>query len=87
MYARLACATGWSWEYIGQCMTLPRLYAMVRYWNTSAPPMPETVSAIAFGIGALKREEPAPKEGTKAHDAAVADFIRGMPIQVRKRPA
>ena len=28
MYAYLAAATGWTFEYIGQCMTLPRLYAM-----------------------------------------------------------
>lgn len=67
-------------------MTLPRLYAFSRYWQT-VPPIAESAGAIAFGIGALKREEPAPKEGTKAHDAAVADFIAGLPMRAPPRPA
>lgn len=67
-------------------MTLPRLYAFSRYWENS-PPVFESAGAIAFGIGAFKRTEPAPKEGTKEHEAAVGDFIAGMPMRARPRPA
>ena len=29
--------TGWTWEYIGQHLTLPRLYEMQRYWEQHPP--------------------------------------------------
>ena len=48
MYARVACATGWTWEYIGQCLTLPRLYALYDHWN-EYPPVHESV-AVALGL-------------------------------------
>lgn len=45
MYARVAIDTGWTWEYIGQCLTLPRLYAMLDYWK-QFPPLREAVAAF-----------------------------------------
>ncbi len=48
MYARVAIATGWTWEYIGQCLTLPRLNAMYEYWKMF-PPLHESVAG-ALGI-------------------------------------
>ncbi len=67
-------------------MTLPRLYAMARYWE-HALPAGEATTAIAYGLGIFKKVEKAPEVGTKAHDAAVADFIAGLPIRARPRPA
>lgn len=32
----IAC-TGWTWEYIDNHMTIPRLSAMTRYWNQNPP--------------------------------------------------
>jgi hypothetical protein len=32
----IAC-TGWTWEYIDNHMTVPRLSAMTRYWNQNPP--------------------------------------------------
>jgi hypothetical protein len=29
--------TGWSWEYIDEYMTLPRLYGMLDYWGDHPP--------------------------------------------------
>lgn len=29
--------TGWSWEYIDEYMTLPRLYGMMEYWQEHPP--------------------------------------------------
>jgi hypothetical protein len=37
VYAFVAAATGWTWEYIGQCLTLPRLFAMYSVWNKYPP--------------------------------------------------
>jgi len=36
--------TGWTWEYIGQQMTLPRLYEMQCYWEQH-PPVGDLVAA------------------------------------------
>ncbi len=54
MYARIASATGWTWEYIGQCLTLPRVYALFEYWK-QCPPVNETVAAyIGYKPAAAK---------------------------------
>ncbi len=82
----MCCATGWTWEYVGREMTLPRLQAFYRYWKI-APPVIESAAAIAIGIGVLKHEAPAPKPGTKEHDAAVGEFIGALPFRARPRPA
>ncbi len=58
MYARVAIATGWTWEYIGQCLTLPRLYAMLDYWK-QFPPLHESVAG-ALGIQPSSTESSAP---------------------------
>ncbi len=36
--------TGWTWEYLGQHLTLPRLYEMQRYWEQH-PPVGDLVAA------------------------------------------
>ena len=35
---------GWTWEYIGECMTLPRLTAMTEHWK-KYPPVHKAVAA------------------------------------------
>ena len=37
LYARVISLTGWTWEYVGREMTLPRLYEMQRYWQQHPP--------------------------------------------------
>jgi len=36
--------TGWTWEYVGRQMTLPRLYEMQGYWEQH-PPVGDLVAA------------------------------------------
>ncbi len=67
-------------------MTLPRLFAMNRYWK-HAPPVIESAGAIAFGLGVWKQIEEAPQEGTREHDAAMGDFLAALPVRQRPRPA
>lgn len=86
MYARLAQATGWTWEYIGQNMTLPRLYAFTKMW-ADTPPLAESVAALAFGFGVLKKRTPALAEGSPEHEQALAEFIGELPTRTRQRPA
>jgi len=40
----LATCFGWTWEYIDEHMTLPRLDAMKDYWNDN-PPLHQLVAA------------------------------------------
>lgn len=37
MFAYVAAATGWTWEYIGECLTLPRLAALQKHWRVHPP--------------------------------------------------
>jgi hypothetical protein len=41
----LITATGWTWEYIGEYMTIPRLDALIAYWDTF-PPLSHSVNEI-----------------------------------------
>lgn len=76
MYARLCSATGWSWEYVDECVTLPRLYAFLDYWKL-APPVAESVAAFV-GIKA-----PAPKQA--ANDELQA-YMANLPMRRIPRP-
>lgn len=50
--------TGWTWEYIDAHMTLPRLYAMHRSWETLPPPAIQLARiASFFGINLEPKEE------------------------------
>jgi len=42
--------TGWTWEYIDDYMTLPRLEALTRYAR-NAPPVHVSAAAIAVSLG------------------------------------
>lgn len=74
MYARLCSATGWSWEYVGESVTLPRLYAFLDYWKT-APPVAESVAAF---IG-IKSSRPPP-------EAECTAYMQNLPAKVVRLP-
>lgn len=65
----MAAATGWTWEYIGQRLTLPRLYALYKHWG-SYPPVAVSVARY-LGI--------APSKPTTAANDELASFIGAMP--------
>ena len=45
--------TGWTWEYIDENMTLPRLYEMSEYW-AEHPPLHLLVAAV---VGAKPKKQ------------------------------
>lgn len=61
MYAYVAAATGWTWEYIGQCLTLPRLFALNRVWKKYPP-----VAVTAALFAGIKGDDPPAKLITHA---------------------
>lgn len=74
MYAYVAIATGWTWEYIGRQLTLPRLFAMYRIWR-KYPPVNVTAALFA-GI---------PSEATPpAKLISQADVAKAMTADPRK---
>lgn len=54
IYARVITATGWTWDYIDEYLTLPRLNALGKHWQ-DFPPVNETVAAFV-GIKPEKKE-------------------------------
>ena len=68
--------TGWTWEYIDEFVTLPRLDALRKYWEKTPP---AHVSVAAF-FGANTRstvEEP-------VKPISNADVVRDMKSDPRK---
>lgn len=49
IYTKLVMVTGWTWEYIDEFVTIPRLLEMSAYWRKS-PPLHELVAAfVGYG--------------------------------------
>jgi len=55
LYVILIDAFGWSWEYIDEEMTLPRMESVMKHWD-KIPPVSVTLAGIAAALG-VKREE------------------------------
>ncbi len=74
---------GWTWEYIDEFMTLPRLHDISDYWQHSPPThlMARTISMI------LGAEPPKRKEETETlnldDDENVARFLQSFGVDVR----
>jgi hypothetical protein len=88
VYAYVAAATGWTWEYIGRQLTLPRLYALYRHWKLY-PPVHVGVALIAQGLGAVKAPTPADKFRKLTEAEQNEQFLAlraSMPIQIRQLP-
>ncbi len=88
--ARVASLTGWTWEYIGAQLTLPRLYELERYW-AAHPPVGDLVGAYlgykAPSSTGLKPVPPGtpppPGSGYGTLEELVADF-RSLGGQVKQ---
>ena len=82
MYAFVAVATGWTWEYIGQCLTLPRLFAMHSIWRRYPP----LIVAAASLLG-VKPEAAVPQtreDVAKAMADAAVQLARATTADPRK---
>lgn len=83
VYARVASATGWTWEYIGQALTLPRLYALWEYWQGS-PPVAESVAAY-LGVKPERKSAPATPEKMQETIAEIRRLQRPWPTTTPPR--
>jgi hypothetical protein len=70
MYAKLACETGWTWEYIGEHMTLPRLYAFDRYWKLKY--------GAADGKGSSRSNNSQPNDSAASNDDWIGKKISSI---------
>lgn len=75
VYAEVITATGWTWEYLDEFVTLPRLNAITRHW-LKFPPVHITAALFA-GI-----ENKAPASGGAVLDNA--SLVRDMHADPRK---
>jgi hypothetical protein len=83
VYADVAASTGWTWEYIGQCMTLPRLAAMNAHWRKYPP----VHVSVALFVGAGERTtKPAPVAANEA-DMETAAYLQSLPVQKIRLPS
>jgi hypothetical protein len=74
VYAHVCAATGWTWEYVGERLTLPRLYALQAHWDRY-PPVHISVALFA-GI------KPAtPKAAANDELAAYIDTMPSMKLR------
>lgn len=48
MYGLIVTTTGWTWEYVDEFMTLPRLNELRQYWEKE-PPVHVSVAAYFLG--------------------------------------
>jgi hypothetical protein len=72
LYARICAQTGWTWEYVGQYMTLPRLKALNKYWENN-PPLHQQVQALFGGLGVDTTSTATPPE-EGGFDDLIANF-------------
>lgn len=64
IYAHLITVTGWTWEYIGEYMTFPRLNQLCEYWKNT-PPLHITGHRIAYALGAVPSATASGQDGVK----------------------
>jgi hypothetical protein len=67
-------ATGWTWEYIDEYLTLPRLNALWEHWS-SKPPVHVTAALFAGIKPATPAVPRALDDGAKLDNAAI---VRNM---------
>lgn len=70
IYAHLMTITGWSWEYIDEYMTIPRLEKMTEYWSENPP--------VHILLASILGRKPS---GTKAKGSGDSWIARGLTVQ------
>ena len=69
IYCHLITCFGWTWRYIDEEMTLPRLDAFTEYWKSN-PPMHQMV-ATYLGYKSAEKKEP-------EKDMTLADLMSAL---------
>ena len=85
LYGLVICETGWTWEYVDERMTLPRLRDFIDHWK-NAPPLRVALGAV---LGAGKKEKLVTANTPKGTDSEMAAMIdelgsMGIPLEVRR---
>jgi hypothetical protein len=73
-------ATGWTYEYVENEMTLPRLKEFVEYWRTS-PPAHETLRIILKVLGVEENQAPASEEEGE-EEGDLLGYLAGAGIEI-----
>jgi hypothetical protein len=88
-YAYVIAATGWTWDYVDEWLTVPRLRALNRHW-AKYPPVHVT-AAIFAGAGSEATPAPTAVKVGNLHELpngiAVGYPSDGVPVRVMKRPS
>ena len=88
MICHVCQATGWSWDYVEDQLTVPRLRALKRYWAQSPPPRHLLALLVRTLLGSVNvavpsrapaRDEPWQELAALAADPASGLAIRGKP--------
>jgi hypothetical protein len=82
IYTHLMTITGWSWEYIDDYMTLPRLFEMMDYW-AEHPPLHIVLAAFAGIKPSKKKQAPVSNQDP---DMIIGDFAgAGFSVKTIKK--
>lgn len=65
-------ACGYTWEYVDNFMTIPKLAALKEFWKL-VPPLPVTLAAIARVLGV---------DFTKSDDSKKLDELKSLAAHV-----
>ena len=76
IYALYCVETGWTWEYVGEEMTMPRAQGFLGIWKHT-PPLRGLVTAIAVALGMPQpKENPGARSSKPGHD--IGTYIEGL---------
>lgn len=72
-------ATGWTWNYVDQHVTLPQVEAMSRFWET-IPPAALQLKRISLALG-IAPEKTVKTSAPKTADEALHQALAaGLPV-------
>jgi len=77
----MATAFGWTWEYIDECVTVPRLLEIGEYW-TVTPPLAEAFAAFVGAMGGPSSTSPAIAEPSADNNPGLLGELAGFGITI-----
>ena len=82
LYALMCLETGWSWEYVDEEMTLPRLDGFVKLWKQT-PPIRTMLAALGSALGMEPNAGSTPKRN-RPDLGAYLEGLASAGIQVER---
>jgi hypothetical protein len=81
IYTRLATCFGWTWEYIDEFVTVPRLMEISEYWKM-VPPMHEVVASFLGGKRESARGTTGPGTERVNDDGALIQDLMALGFKI-----